>query len=113
LFTKDIVRKQFEAEIAAKAKVEPETVRIDSPLLPSLPYRHSSAMDPMEIPGFAYVRGDKVPVQISDVSRVINSLKGYLDIIRVYTSSRPDKERVGKAAQEVLGGSTYSAGISM
>ncbi len=113
LFSKDVVRKQFEAEIAAKAKVEPEEVRIDSPLLPSLPYRHSSQLDPMEIPGFAYVRGDKVPVQISEVSRVINSLKGYLDIVRVYTSSRSDKENVGKAAQEVLGGSTYTAGISM
>jgi HD superfamily phosphohydrolase len=113
LFTKDAVRKQFEAEIAAKAKVAPETVRIDSPLLPSLPYRHSSQLDPMEIPGFAIVRGRKIPVQIAEVSRVIRSMKGYLDIVRVYTSSRPDKERVGKAAQEVLGGATYSAGISM
>jgi hypothetical protein len=106
------VRKQIEQEIAAKAKVDTEKVQLDSPLLPSVPYRHSSQLDPMEIPGFAYVGKKKIAVDLVELSRVISSLKGYLDIIRVYTTA-PLRKRVGKAAQEVLGGTPYVSGISM
>ena len=112
LLEKAPVREQIEGEIAAKAKVKPEFVQIDSPLLPSVPYRHSSQLDPMEIPGFAYVEGRKVPVKLAEISRVVSALRGYLDIIRVYTIARYRK-RVGKASQEVLGGTSYVAGISM
>jgi len=112
LFTRESVRKQVEEEIASKAKVKPEEVRIDSPLLPSVPYRHATQLDPMEIPGFFYLGKTRVPVRIAEVSRVIAALKGYLDIIRVYTTA-PLRERVGKAAQEVIGGRPYVAGISM
>jgi HD superfamily phosphohydrolase len=112
LFAKDTVRKHVEEEIAAKAKVTAADVRIDSPLLPGVPYRHAVQLDPMEIPGFAYVGKKKVPVKIAQMSRVISALRGYLDIVRVYTeaSLRP---RVAKAALEVLGGTPYEAGISM
>lgn len=112
LLDKESVRKQIEEEIAAKAKVDANNVHIDSPLLPSVPYRHSSQLDPMEIPGFAYVGKKKFGVNLVELSRVISSLKGYLDIIRVYTTA-PFRKRVGKAAQEVLGGTPYVSGISM
>jgi len=112
LFAKDTVRKHVEEEIAAKAKVRPADVRIDSPLLPGVPYRHAVQLDPMEIPGFAYVGKKKVPVKIAQMSRVISALRGYLDIVRVYTEA-PLRPRVAKAALEVLGGTPYEAGISM
>lgn len=112
LLEKDSVRLQVEEEIAIKAKVSPEQVHLDSPLLPSVPYRHSRQLDPMEIPGVAYIGKKKVSVNIVELSRVISALKGYLDIIRVYTTA-PLRRRVGKAAQEVLGGTPYTAGISM
>ncbi len=112
LLDKESVRKQIEKEIALKAKVDPEDVHLDSPLLPSVPYRHSSQLDPMEIPGFAYVGKKKLAVNLIELSRVISSLKGYLDIIRVYTTA-PLRKRVGKAAQEILGGTPYVSGISM
>jgi HD superfamily phosphohydrolase len=112
LLDKENVRKQIEEEIASKAKVDVNDVYLDSPLLPSVPYRHSSQLDPMKIPGFAYVGKKRVPVDIVEFSRVISSLKGYLDIIRVYTTASV-RERVGKAAQAVLGGTPYVSGISM
>ncbi len=112
LLDKASVRKQIEEEIATKAKVDPEKVQLDSPLLPSVPYRHSSLLDPMEIPGFAYVGKKKIAVDLVELSRVISSLKGYLDIVRVYTTAALRK-RVGKASQEVLGGTPYVSGISM
>ena len=112
LLDKESVRRQIEQEIASKAKVDAEKVHLDSPLLPSVPYRHSSQLDPMEIPGFAYVGKKKISVNLVEVSRVISSLKGYLDIIRVYTTAE-FRKRVGKAAQEVLGGTPYVSGISM
>jgi len=112
LFAKDTVRKQVEEEIAAKARVRAADVRIDSPLLPGVPYRHAVQLDPMEIPGFAYVGKKKVPVKIAQMSRVISALRGYLDIVRVYTEA-PLRPRVAKAALEVLGGTPYEAGISM
>lgn len=112
LLDKESVRKQIEKEIAEKAKVDADKVHLDSPLLPSVPYRHSSQLDPMEIPGFAYVGKKKIAVNLLEVSRVISSLKGYLDIVRVYTPAS-FRKRVGKAAQEVLGGTPYVSGISM
>ncbi len=112
LLDKESVRKQIEQEIAAKAKVDIDKVQLDSPLLPSVPYRHSSQLDPMEIPGFAYVGKKKIALDLVELSRVISSLKGYLDIVRVYTTA-PLRKRVGKAAQEVLGGTPYVSGISM
>lgn len=112
LLDKESVRKQIEAEIAGIAKVDVEKVQLDSPLLPSVPYRHSSQLDPMEIPGFAYVGKKKIAVDLVELSRVISSLKGYLDIVRVYTTA-PLRKRVGKASQEVLGGTPYVSGISM
>ncbi len=112
LFSKEQVRYQIEQEIGVKAKVNPELIQIDSPLLPSVPYRHASQLDPMEIPGFAYIGKKKVPVKIAQISRVITALKGYLDIVRVYTTARY-RRQVGKAAQEVLGGTPYVSEISM
>jgi len=112
LLDKENVRRQIEEEIASKAKVDVEEIYLDSPLLPSVPYRHSSHMDPMKIPGFAYMGKKRVHVDIMELSRVISSLRGYLDIIRVYTSAR-FRARVGKAAQAVLGGTPYVSGISM
>ncbi|MFX0170162.1 MAG: HD domain-containing protein [Candidatus Hodarchaeota archaeon] len=112
LLDKEGVRKQIEAEIAVKAKVDVTEVHLDSPLLPSVPYRHSSQLDPMKIPGFAYIGKKKVAVDIVELSRVISSLRGYLDIIRVYSTAKI-RDRVGKAAQAVLGGIPYVSGISM
>ncbi|RLI22594.1 hypothetical protein DRO54_00690 [Candidatus Bathyarchaeota archaeon] len=112
IFEFEEIRNQIRNEIAQKAKVDPEKVIIDVPTLPSVPYRHSALMEPMEIPVFYKTKeGKKIPKRLSEVSGIFDVLKGFMNIIRVYTE-QPYREKVGEAAAEMLGGTPYSAKIS-
>ena len=99
-------------KIASEAGVEPESVVIDVPTLPSVPYRHSVLLEPMEIPVFYRTRsGEKVPQNLSEISGVFDVLKGFINILRVYTEEE-HREKVGEAAAKLLGGLPSSAKIS-
>jgi len=112
IFEFEEIRNQIKNEIAQKSKVAPEKIIIDVPTLPSVPYRHSVLMEPMEIPVFYKTKeGKKIPKKLSEISRIFDILKGFMNIIRVYTEA-PYREKVGKAAAEILGGTPYSARIS-
>lgn len=112
IVTKDKVRLQIEKEIAEMANVDPEKVWIDVPNLPSVPYRHSIHFEPMEIPVFQRTRdGKKITKRITEISNVIRVLKGFLNIVRVYTYD-DKREIVAKAAEKVFG-IPSSAKISM
>jgi len=112
IFEFEEVRNQIRNEIAQKAGVEAEKVLIDVPTLPSVPYRHSVLMEPMEIPVFYKTKDkEKIPKRLSEVSRIFDILKGFMNIIRVYTEE-PYRESVRQAALEVLGEIPYSAQIS-
>jgi len=112
IFEFEEIRNQIKNEIAQKAKVAPEKIIIDVPTLPSVPYRHSVLMEPMEIPVFYKTKeGKKIPKKLSEISRIFDILKGFMNIIRVYTEA-PYREKVGEAAAEILGGTPYSARIS-
>ncbi|MEM3585793.1 MAG: HD domain-containing protein [Candidatus Jordarchaeaceae archaeon] len=111
IMTKDKVRQEIEEEIAGKAGVEKEKVYIDVPTLPSVPYHHSISLEPMEIPIFQVTReGQKVPRSLSEVSNIVEVMRGFLNIIRVYTD-KDNREAVAKATEKVLG-LPYSAKIS-
>ncbi|MEM3598150.1 MAG: HD domain-containing protein [Candidatus Hadarchaeum sp.] len=105
------VRQQKEQEIARLAGVDSDDVVVDVPTLDSIPY-YPREIDPMEIPVFTYSGGNKELVQLSRYSRLINVLKGYVDIIRVYTSSK-QRTNVEKAASEVFKTLPFSAQINM
>ncbi|MGC8816268.1 MAG: HD domain-containing protein [Candidatus Hadarchaeum sp.] len=105
------VRRQKEQEIARLAGVENDDVVVDVPTLDSIPY-YPREIDPMEIPVFTYIGGNKELVQLSRYSRLINVLKGYVDIIRVYTSPS-HRNNVEKAAGEVFKTLPFSAQINM
>jgi HD superfamily phosphohydrolase len=112
ILTKNKVRKQIEEEIAEKAKVDLEFIWIDVPTLPSVPYQHSISLEPMEIPIFAEgPNGEKFARRMTEVSDVIRVLKGFLNIVRVYTTSE-HRDAVTKAAETVFG-IPNSARISM
>jgi len=88
------------------------SVVIDVPTLPSVPYRHSVLLEPMEIPVFYRTRdGRKVPQRLSDISGIFDVLKGFSNILRVYTKEEY-REKVGEAAAKMLGGIPSSAKIS-
>jgi len=112
IFTVEEFRNQIRDQIASKAKVNLESVVIDVPTLPSVPYRHSALLEPMEIPVFYRAKnGRKVPQRLSDISGIFDVLRGFINILRVYTDEK-NREKVGEAASKLLGGIPSSAKIS-
>lgn len=112
VFTNENVRMKLEEDIAAKAKVPSSDVGIDVPSLPSVPYHYAMDIGPIDIPIFSKNRlGEKVPQKIADLSRVVNDLQVFMNIIRVYTKEQY-RERVTEAAVQVLGESPLSNVLS-
>jgi HD superfamily phosphohydrolase len=112
IFSQEAHRKQIQTDIAKTADVETEVVIIDVPTVPSVPYHHSVLMDPMEIPTFYRTReGDKVPQRLSEISKIFEVLKGFINIMRVYTNEE-NREKVSSAASKILGEIPTTAKIS-
>lgn len=112
LFSAEEIRNEMRDKIAEKAGVNPQSVVIDVPTLPSVPYHHSALLEPMEIPIFHKTKdGRKVSQRLSEVSRIFEALRGFINVIRVYTDEKCRVE-VSEAAEKVLGELPYSARIS-
>jgi HD superfamily phosphohydrolase len=112
IFSAEEFRNQIRNRIAKNAKVDPETIVIDVPTVPSVPYHHSMLMEPMEIPVFSRTHeGKKELKRLSEISGIFEVLKGFINILRVYADEK-NREKVGKAASEVLGEIPSSAKIS-
>jgi len=112
IFSVEEIRNQMRDKIASEAGVESRSVMIDVPTLPSVPYRHSVLLEPMEIPVFHRTRaGERIPKRLSDISGIFDVLKGFINILRVYTEEK-HREKVGVAASKLLGGIPSSAKIS-
>ncbi len=106
------VRIQKEEEIAEKAGIDRDHVVVDVPTIDSIPY-YPREIDPMEIPMFQVTTdGAKEMVSVSKHSQLINVLKGYVDVVRVYTT-KEYRPKVEKAAAEVFKSLPFSAQISM
>jgi HD superfamily phosphohydrolase len=106
------IRNQMRDKIASEAGVERQSVVIDVPTLPSVPYHHSILLQPMEVPVFHRTReGRKVPQRLDELSGVFEVLKGFINIIRVYTEEQ-NLEKVTSAAATLLGGTPSSMTIS-
>jgi len=112
IFNNEAVRKEIEEEIANKAKIDSDLVTIDVPSLPSVPYHYAIDIEPMNIPTFRKDgKGNKIPQKITELSRIIESLGVFMNIIRVYTESKY-REKIRKASQDVLGRTPLSSLIS-
>ena len=112
IFSVDEIRDQMRNKIASEAGVEPRAIVIDVPTVPSVPYHHSDLLEPMEIPVFQKTRnGEKIPLRLSDISSVFDVLKGFINILRVYTDEKY-VDKVSIAAADVIGGTPSSAKIS-
>jgi HD superfamily phosphohydrolase len=112
IFSQEAHRKQLQTDIARKANVETEAVIIDVPTVPSVPYHHSVLMEPMEIPVFyKTLEGNRVLQRLSEISKIYEVLKGFINILRVYANEE-NREKVGKAASKILGDIPTSAKIS-
>ncbi|UCD73239.1 MAG: HD domain-containing protein [Candidatus Bathyarchaeota archaeon] len=112
LLTNESIRQRLEEQIAEKTKIEPEKVTLDVPSVPSVPYYHSLSTEPMDIPVFYKTRdGKRIPKKLSEVSRIIEPLQVFMNIVRVYTDEE-HRERVAKSAREVLSDLPISAEVS-
>ncbi|MDH5753836.1 MAG: HD domain-containing protein [Candidatus Bathyarchaeota archaeon] len=112
IFGREAYRKHLQADIAKEAEVETEAVIIDVPTVPSVPYHHSVLMEPMEIPVFYKTReGEKILQRLSEISKIFDVLKGFINIMRVYTNEK-NREKVSNAASKILGEIPSSAKIS-
>lgn len=112
LLSDDSVRRQKELEIADKGGIDPEYVTVDVPTLASMPY-YPREIDPGEVPVFEVNVEDEVRTSpLSKISRLVEVLRGYIDLIRVYTSPE-HRKRVGRAAEDVFKQLPLSAQVSM
>jgi HD superfamily phosphohydrolase len=112
IFGVEEIRSQIRDKIAEKAKVPLDAVVIDVPTVPSVPYHHSILMQPMEVPVFYKTHtGQRIPQRLSDISGIFEVLKGFINILRVYTDEA-NREKVAVAATEILGEIPSSAKIS-
>jgi HD superfamily phosphohydrolase len=111
IFGRETYRQQMQREIAKEADVEAEKVVIDVPTVPSVPYHHA-ALESMEIPVFTKSQaGDKRVQRLSEISKIFETLKGFINILRVYTDE-PHREKVERAAEKILGKIPTTAKIS-
>ena len=112
IFSREANREHLQAEIAKEAKVPMEQVFIDVPTVPSVPNHHSVMLESMEIPVFSKTaKGEKVPQRLSEISKIFETLKGFMNILRVYTEQE-QREKVTQAASKILGEIPSSASIS-
>ena len=112
IFGRESYRQQMQQEIAKEAAVNVETVIIDVPTVPSVPYHHGDLMENMEIPVFSRTQtGEKTPHRLSDSSKIFETLKGFMNILRVYTDA-DNREKVEKATAKILGKIPSAAKIS-
>ena len=112
IFGSESYRHQMQSEIAKEAGVGIEAVIIDVPTVPSVPYHHAVLMESMEIPVFTRNQaGEKTLQRLSEISKIFETLKGFMNILRVYTDAA-DREKVEKATAKILGKIPSAAKIS-
>ena len=111
LFGRESYRRQVQSEIAKEAGVDLESVIIDVPTVPSVPYHHAVLLESTEIPVFTRQAGEKKLERLSESSKIFETLKGFMNILRVYTD-QADRPKVEKATAKVLGKIPSAAKIS-
>ncbi len=112
IFNVEGIRSRIRDQIAEEAKIDPETVIIDVPTLPSVPYHHAFPMEPMEIPVFSRTRdGRKAQCRLSEVSGIFDVLKGFMNILRVYTEEE-HLSKVQVASEKLFGDLPFTMRIS-
>lgn len=111
ILTKEGVRRQLEEEIASEAGIDAESVYIDVPTLPSVPYHSTIRDEDVNLPIIQRGKnGRRRILRLEDVSNIIPVMKGFLNIIRVYTDEKY-RETVARASEKLLG-DPFSAKIS-
>ncbi|MGQ9478506.1 MAG: HD domain-containing protein [Thermoproteota archaeon] len=108
-----LLRRSLENEIAETAGLSPSLVFLDFPSVPSLPYHPDYAGGKQS--GFdirILGKDDRIPRSVFEVSPIIQYLRGFVGLARIYTFSE-HKEAVLKASRRIFGERPYSFKISL
>ncbi len=112
IFNVEGIRNKIRDQIAEEAGIDSNLVTIDVPTLPSVPYHHSLLMEPMEIPIFHKTLDAKKEYRrLSEISGIFDVLRGFMNILRVYTEEEYLK-RVQLASEKLFGDLPSSMKIS-
>jgi HD superfamily phosphohydrolase len=94
------LKEEIEETIARKANVDRWMVVVDTPMIPSLPYTPTQP-DPTDIPVCEETESALVKRKLVGFSRLVESLRGYVDIVRVY--SHPSARRsVAEVSERII-----------
>jgi len=115
LISRPLLRKGLENEIAEEAGINPMMVFLDLPSVPSLPYhpdysggRHGG----FEVKMVGRENGERKLKQVFEVSPMIQSLRGFIGLARVYTFPEL-REKVFEASKKIFGQRPYSFRVSL
>jgi hypothetical protein len=111
ILTHGDVRYSLEEDIAKHAEVDTSFVAIDVSTAASVPY-YSAQKRPSDIPVFSRDHdGSKIPQIFSELSPLVGSLIGYLDIVRIY-AKQEDLRPVQEAAERIFGKEAAATKVS-
>jgi HD superfamily phosphohydrolase len=79
---------KIKESIIAKANINEDELFIDLSILPSVPYHGAYEYDPFEIPIVKVEEDKKIKYSLTELSPWVESIKGYLNILRVYTERK-------------------------
>ncbi|MEM0217582.1 MAG: HD domain-containing protein [Candidatus Nezhaarchaeales archaeon] len=94
------LKEEIEETIAKEANVDRWMVVVDTPMIPSLPYTPTQP-DPMDIPVCEDREGVLVKRRLTEFSKLVESLRGYVNIVRVYSHPSVRRE-VANASEKVI-----------
>ncbi len=106
LFADEGARVKAVSEIARAAKVDPESVYLDVPTTPSVPYTYSK--EALTSVGLFRTKGDRRVVNTVPLEKLplVGSIAGYMDVLRVYTTPQ-NRAPVEKAASRLFGDPSF------
>ena len=110
LFAEERARIRAVSDIARAARVDPRLVYLDVPTTPSVPYTYSN--EALTSVGLLKREGNRrifKAVPIDDLP-LVGSIAGFMDIMRVYTTTE-NRTTVEKATAELFGDKSYMASI--
>jgi HD superfamily phosphohydrolase len=115
LISRPLLRGSLESEIAEEAGLTQSLVFLDLPSVPSLPYHPDYSGEKhggFDVKIIGREDSERTPKSVFDVSPMVQSLKGFMGLARVYTFPE-HRERVFKASKRVFGERPYSFKISL
>ncbi|MBO3841862.1 MAG: HD domain-containing protein [Candidatus Brockarchaeota archaeon] len=115
LISRPSLRGSLENEIAEEAGIAPSLVFLDLPSVPSLPYHPDYSGEKhggFDVKIIGWEDSERMAKSVFDVSPMVQSLKGFMGLARVYTFPE-NRERVFKASKRVFGERPYSFKISL